>query len=96
MYRVDSAATGISEREQPASTYPAARSFKQEPRLELSGEKLQGERVKGGTEVLSGILSLPRGTLQSVGPAAMLKPSVGSLSRGLVKQAVLRFDLSQS
>lgn len=94
MYRVDSAATSISEREQPASTYPAARSFKQE--LELSGKTLKGERVKGGTEVLSGIRSLPRGTLQSVGPAAMLKPSVGSLSRGLVKQAVLRFDLSQS
>lgn len=47
-----------------------------------------GRRVRGGREVVAGIYPLPRGTVRSVGPAAMLKPSVGSLSRGHVKQDV--------
>lgn len=48
----------------------------------------EGRRVKGGTGVLTGIYPLPRGTLSSVGSEAMLKPSVGPLSRGHVKQDV--------
>lgn len=46
------------------------------------------EGVKGGARVFTGIYPFPRGTLQCAGPAAMLKPSVGSLSGGHVKQDV--------
>ena len=55
-----------------------------------------GRRVRGGAGVLTGIYPLPRGTLQSVGPAAMLKPSVVSQQRPRKTRRVLWFDLSRS
>lgn len=52
------------------------------PQREASNKSLcrsEGEEEGGGggTGLLAGISPRPRGTLQSVGPAAMLKPSVG-------------------
>lgn len=86
MYRVDSAAAArIYGQKHLRSIYP---SLKQQSTQEWEAKSQEEEDDWRGTGPHRHLYPIPRGVLQSAGHAAMLKPSVGSLSRGHVKQDV--------